>query len=248
MRLCKIALSEEQMLIYGLQKLSLLDYPGKLAATIFTGGCNLRCPFCHNASLVTSYTDYERIAEEEVLAFLEKRKGLLDGVCITGGEPLLQEDLADFIIKIREMGFLVKLDTNGCFPEKLDALIRRSLVDYVAMDIKNSFEKYPLTIGISCFDPTPVFKSAELLMLGTVPYEFRTTLVRPFHSAEDIQKMGQAVKGAKNYYLQNFEDSGNLVGFADSTNSTQLSGFSAQEMESFRDILAQFSENVSIRN
>ena len=236
------------MLIYGLQKLSLLDYPGKLAATIFTGGCNLRCPFCHNATLVTSFTEYERIPEEEVLAFLEKRKGLLDGVCITGGEPLLQDDLADFIIKIREMGCLVKLDTNGCFPEKLDSLIRRSLVDYVAIDIKNSFDKYPYTVGIPNFDPSPVFKSAELLLHGTVPYEFRTTLVRAFHSIEDIEKMGKAVNGAKSYFLQNFEDSGNLVGFGGSNNSTQLSGFSAQEMESFRDILAQFAENVSIRN
>ena len=157
------------MLIYGLQKLSLLDFPGKLAATVFTGGCNLRCPFCHNASLVTRFSEYERISEEEVLSFLEKRKGLLDGVCITGGEPLLQEDLAEFIIKIRAMGFLVKLDTNGCLPDKLDSLIRRSLVDYVAMDIKNSFDKYPLTVGTPDFDPTPVFKSAELLMSGSIP-------------------------------------------------------------------------------
>ena len=236
------------MLIYGLQKLSLLDYPGKLAATVFTGGCNLRCPFCHNASLVTRFSEYERISEEEVLSFLEKRKGLLDGVCITGGEPLLQEDLAEFIIKIRAMGFLVKLDTNGCLPDKLDSLIRRSLVDYVAMDIKNSFDKYPLTVGTPDFDPTPVFKSAELLMSGSIPYEFRTTLVRAFHTPEDIEKIGKSLSGAKNYYLQNFEDSGDLVGFGDTSHSFQLSGFSALEIEHFRDILAQFSENVGIRN
>lgn len=236
------------MLIYGLQKLSLLDYPGKLAATVFTGGCNLRCPFCHNASLVTRFAEYERISEDELLAFLEKRKGLLDGVCITGGEPLLQEDLADFIIKIRAMGFLVKLDTNGSFPEKLAHLLDRSLVDYVAMDIKNSFYKYPLTVGIPDFDPKPVFKSAELLMNGNVPYEFRTTLVRAFHAPEDIEAIGKTVKGAKNYFLQNFEDSGDLVGFGAASPSVQLSGFSASEMEHFRDILAQYAENVGIRN
>ena len=236
------------MLIYGLQKLSLLDYPGKLAATIFTGGCNLSCPFCHNASLVTHFSECERISEDEVLSFLEKRKGLLDGVCITGGEPLLQEDLADFIIKIRKMGFLIKLDTNGTLPEKLDSLIRRSLVDYVAMDIKNSFEKYPLTVGIPDFDPTPVFESAEILMQGAIPYEFRTTLVRAFHTDEDIEKIGITIKGAKNYFLQNFEDSGDLVGFGNTSNCVPLSGFSVPEIKHFRDILAQFAEYVGVRN
>lgn len=236
------------MLIYGLQKLSLLDYPGKLAATIFTGGCNLRCPFCHNASLVTRSSECERISEDEVLSFLEKRKGLLDGVCITGGEPLLQDDLADFIIKVREMGFLIKLDTNGALPEKLDSLIRRSLVDYVAMDIKNSFEKYPLTVGIPDFDPTPVFESAKILMQGAIPYEFRTTLVRAFHTDEDIEKIGMAIKGANSYFLQNFEDSGDLVGFGNTSNCVPLSGFSVPEIELFRDIMAQFAKNVGIRN
>lgn len=248
MILSQLAATEEIMLIYGLQKLSLLDYPGKLAATVFTGGCNLRCPFCHNASLVTRFTECEIIPEDEVLSFLEKRKGLLDGVCITGGEPLLQEDLADFIIKIRAMGFLIKLDTNGSFPEKLAALISRSLVDYVAMDIKNSFEKYAATVGILDFNPAPVFESAELLMRGTIPYEFRTTLVRAFHTPEDIEKIGRAIKGAKNYFLQNFEDSGDLVGFGDSSYSVPLSGLSVPEIEHFRNILEQFSETVGIRN
>jgi len=243
-----MTLAEEQMLIYGLQKLSLLDYPGMLAATVFTGGCNLRCPFCHNASLVTRFSENQRISEEEVLSFLERRRGLLDGVCITGGEPLMQEDLADFIIKIREMGFLIKLDTNGTLPEKLDSLIKRSLVDYVAMDIKNSFEKYPLTVGITDFDPKPVFESAELLMRVAIPYEFRTTLVRAYHTDEDIEKIGKAIAGAKNYFLQNFEDSGDLVGFGNASDSVPLSGFSVLELEHFRDILAHFAENVGIRN
>jgi len=236
------------MLIYGLQKLSLLDYPGKLAATVFTGGCNLRCPFCHNASLVTRFSECEQISDEEVFSFLEKRRGLLDGVCITGGEPLLQDGLETFIAKVREMGFLVKLDTNGAFPEELGALLGRSAIDYVAMDIKNSFEKYPMTVGISEFDPTPVFESAKILMSGTVPYEFRTTLVRAFHTEEDIIKIGLAVAGAENYFLQNFEDSGDLVGFGGDISGVPLSGFSAAETEHFRDILSQYVKNVRIRN
>ena len=236
------------MLINGLQKLSLLDYPEKLAATVFTGGCNLRCPFCHNASLVTRFSECERISEDEVFSFLEKRKGLLDGVCITGGEPLLQEDLADFIIKVRELGFLVKLDTNGTSPEKLDSLIRRSLVDYVAMDIKNSFDKYPVTVGIPDYNPAPAFESAKLLLRGSVPYEFRTTLVRGLHTEEDIEKIGRSLAGAKDYFLQNFEDSGDLVGFGRNMPEVSLEGFSAQEMEHFKDILSQFMENVIVRN
>lgn len=236
------------MLIYGLQKLSLLDYPGKLAATIFTGGCNLRCPFCHNASLVTRFSDCVRISEEDVFSFLKKRKGLLDGVCITGGEPLLQEDLADFIINVREMGFLVKLDTNGAYPEKLEALIRRSLLDYVAMDIKNSYEKYPLTTGVPNFDTSPVIKSVKLLLDSKVPYEFRTTLVSPLHTEADIGKIGFALKGAENYFLQNFEDSGDLIGFGENMSATWLSGFSAGEMEHFRDIMSQYVQNAAIRN
>ncbi len=236
------------MLINGLQKLSLLDYPGRLAATIFTGGCNLRCPFCHNPLLVTRFSECERISEEEVFTFLEKRKGLLDGVCITGGEPLLHEDLADFIIKVRKMGFLVKLDTNGAFPEKLDSLIRRSLVDYVAMDIKNSFEKYAITVGIPDFDAAPVFKSAKLLLNGSVPYEFRTTLVRGFHTEEDMVKIGRSLDGAKNYFLQNFKNSGDLVGFGNNMPCVPLEGFPSREIEHFRDILSQYAENVGIRN
>lgn len=236
------------MLIYGLQKLSLLDYPGKLAATIFTGGCNLRCPFCHNASLVTHLTGDGRISEEELFSFLEKRKGMLDGVCITGGEPLLQDDLADFIIKIRELGYLIKLDTNGTFPEKLESLIRRNLVDYVAMDIKNSYNKYPQTVGVTGFDATPVFDSARLLMKSAVDYEFRTTLVKAFHTATEIEEIGRTVEGAERYYLQNFEDSGDLVGFGCDSESIDMEGFTQDELLQFQSILANFVNFVEIRN
>jgi pyruvate formate lyase activating enzyme len=236
------------MLICGLQKLSLLDYPGKLAATIFTGGCNLRCPFCHNAGLVLHPGEEEQISEGEVLAFLEKRRGLLDGVCITGGEPLLQAGLEGFIEQVRGLGFLVKLDTNGAFPDRLAHLIRRGLVDYVAMDLKNTPQKYPETVGIPGFDPKPVFESAALLLRGEVPYEFRTTLVKPLHTPADIEALGRAVAGAENYFLQNFEDSGDLVGFGSPTENLPLSGFSAGELEQFRDILAHFVRNAAVRN
>jgi len=236
------------MNIYGLQKLSLLDYPEKLAATIFTGGCNLRCPFCHNASLVTHLSDIEKISDDDVFSFLKKRTGILDGVCITGGEPLLQDDLEDFIREIRKLGFLIKLDTNGVSPKKLSLLIDNGLIDYAAMDIKNSPEKYPLTVGIPDFNIEPVLESVGILLQGKIQYEFRTTLVRQFHSFEDIEKIGHLVKGAENYYLQRFENSGDLVGFGDSTGIPMLSGFSELETAQFKDILAQHVVNVKIRN
>ena len=236
------------MLIYGLQKLSLLDFPEKLAATVFTGGCNLRCPFCHNASLVTHLSNDGRISQEEVLDFLETRRGKLDGVCITGGEPLLQEGLEDFILKVREKGFLVKLDTNGCFPERLGAILAKGIVDYVAMDVKNSFEKYPETVGIPDFDPTPVFESIRLLLDGNTPFEFRTTLVKPLHTETDMDSIGEAVRGAQRYFLQSFEDSGDLVGFASGTEARPLESFSPSELAHFRSRLTQYVEDVTLRN
>lgn len=236
------------MNIYGLQKLSLLDYPEKLAATIFTGGCNLRCPFCHNASLVTHLSDSGKISDDEVISFLSNRIGKLDGVCITGGEPLLQNDLENFIREIRKLGYLIKLDTNGVLPNKLASLIDQGLIDYVAMDIKNSPDKYSVTVGIPDFNFKPVFESASILLQGRVPYEFRTTLVREFHTYEDIEKIGQLVKGAENYFLQRFEDSGDLVGFENSSAVPILSGFSEAETEKFENILAQYVVNVKRRN
>ncbi len=195
------------MLICGLQKLSLLDYPGKLAATIFTGGCNLRCPFCHNALLVTRVSESPVISEEELFTFLNNRAGKLDGVCITGGEPLLQKDLESFILKIKDLGFLVKLDTNGCFPDRLRRLLDKGIIDYVAMDIKNSPEKYAETVGLPSFDITPVCESAGYLMNGSLDFEFRTTVVRELHSAEDFEKIGEWLQGNEKFFLQQFTDS-----------------------------------------
>ena len=199
------------MNIQGLQKLTLLDFPGKVACTVFTGGCNFRCPFCHNASLVTDCSSTASVTEDELLSFLKKRQGILDGVCITGGEPLLNRDIPEFIKKIRALGFAVKLDTNGSFPELLEKLISDDLVDYVAMDIKNSKEKYGITIGKPDFDTSPICRSVEILKQGSVDYEFRTTVTEQFHSVEDFEAIGEWLSGCSKYYLQNFVDSGNLI-------------------------------------
>lgn len=200
------------MKLSGLQKMTLLDFPNKVACTVFTVGCNFRCPFCHNALLVTKTDESPKTNEEEVLAFLKSRVGLLDGVAITGGEPLLQNDIADFIAKIRAMGYAVKLDTNGSSPDKLKELVKDKLVDYVAMDVKNAPERYGETVGIKDFDGKPVFESVDFLLSGAVDYEFRTTVVKEFHDLSAITSLAKSIKGAKRYFLQNFVDSGNLIG------------------------------------
>lgn len=197
------------MLISGLQKLTLLDYPGKTAAIIFTYGCNFRCPFCHNALLVTEKMQ-DIIPEEEVLAFLSKRKGLLDAVCITGGEPTLQKNLKEFILKVRSMGYAVKLDTNGTTPVLLDELLSEGLLDYVAMDIKNTPEKYSLTAGADV-DLNNIFKSIELIKSKAPDYEFRTTVTRELHCEADILSAAELAGKESKYYLQRFKDSGCLI-------------------------------------
>ena len=197
------------MKINGFQKMTVLDFPGKVACIVFTGGCNMRCPFCHNADLALNQGTDE-FSEEEILAYLKKRQGLLDGVCITGGEPLLQPDIKEFIQKVRALGYAVKLDTNGAFPERLKGLVNEGLLDYVAMDIKNQKEKYALTAGVN-IDISKIEESVAFLMEGKVDYEFRTTVVSEFHEKEDILKISEWIKGAKRYFLQNFVDSGNLI-------------------------------------
>ncbi len=199
------------MLVNGFQKLTILDYPGKVACIVFTPGCNFRCPFCHNAALVTHIDKETYIDVDEVLAYLKKRQGLLDGVVITGGEPLLQDGIEDFIAEIKALGYAVKLDTNGSFPEKLISVVEKGLVDYVAMDIKNSKDKYGMTVGVEDFDITPIEKSVEFLLQDKVDYEFRTTIVNGFHTLDDIQDIVVWLKGAHKYFLQNFVDSGDLI-------------------------------------
>ena len=193
------------MKIHGLQKMTLLDYPGRVACTVFFGGCDMRCPFCHNAELLDG-TAPPVMDEEELLLFLKKRKGLLDGVAITGGEPLLQKDLPELAARIRELGYPVKLDTNGTHPDRLERMIREDLVQYIAMDIKNSPERYAETAGLKEMDLTPVRESAALLLNGTADYEFRTTAVAELHDDESFEQIGQWIRGARRYYLQRFTD------------------------------------------
>lgn len=199
------------MRISGFQKMTLLDFPGRVACTVFTAGCNMRCPFCHNAALVTHIDNSVSFGEDEILDYLKKRKGLLDGVCITGGEPLLQAGIEDFIAKVKAIGYAVKLDTNGTFPEKLISLVDKGLVDYVAMDIKNCKEKYAATAGIDTLDINAIEQSVEFLLKGRVEFEFRTTIVKELHTVEDIAAIGKWIKGAPRYFLQNFVDSGDLI-------------------------------------
>lgn len=228
------------MMISGLQKLTLLDFPGRTACTVFFYGCNLRCPFCHNAFLVTDHDDGQGFTEEEFFAFLESRRRLLDGVAITGGEPMLQPGLHDFIYKIKEKGFAVKLDTNGTFPEKLRALSGEGLLDYVAVDIKNSPEKYPLATGVASPDVDAVKQTVDFLKNGSVDYEFRTTLVKGLHTPDDVAAVGKWLCGAKRWFLQAFKDSGNLI-------SPGLEGFSYAEYTEMLDIARRFVTNAQLR-
>lgn len=228
------------MNIQGLQKLTLLDYPEKVACTIFMAGCNFRCPFCHNASLVTRVDGGNNIPEEEVFTFLKKRQGVLDGVCITGGEPLLQKDIQTFMEKVKGLGYLVKLDTNGSNYECLKQLVEAGLVDYVAMDIKNSFEKYGETIGLEGYSMDDISKSVDFLMSGTVSYEFRTTVVREFHKREDIGAIGRWLKGTSHYYLQGFEDSGDLI-------CPGLRGYTADIMKQALELIRKTIPNAELR-
>ncbi len=228
------------MNIQGLQKLTLLDYPGKMACTIFTAGCNLRCPFCHNSRLVINPEKQSEYSEEEIFKFLKKRAGILDGVAITGGEPLLQKDIEDFIRRVKDLGYSVKLDTNGTFPEKLRDLVEKGLVDYVAMDVKNSAELYAETIGISGYDISKIKESINFLLEGKVDYEFRTTVVREFHSVFGMNGLGEMIKGAKRHFLQGFIDSGELIGFG-------MSAVPLEEMERMKKIMLQYVDECEIR-
>ena len=228
------------MVIQGLQKLTLLDYPGKVACTIFTAGCNFRCPFCHNASLVVDTYKNKEIKLDDIFAFLKKRMGVLDGVCVTGGEPLIQPDIEPFLRRIKDMGYAEKLDTNGSFPDKLKRLVDEKLVDYVAMDIKNSQESYGKTIGIQDYDIRNIHRSVQYLLSDAVPYEFRTTVVLEFHQRSDFESIGRWIKGAQRYYLQQFVDSGDLI-------REGLHGYDKVIMEQALEVVSKYVQAAEIR-
>lgn len=221
------------MIIEGLQKTTLLDYPGLVACTVFAHGCNLRCPFCHNAGLVVRKPE-NIISQEELAAFLQKRKGILDGVCLTGGEPLAQKDSIEFIEFLKGFGYKIKLDTNGFYPERLKEVIDKRLVDYIAMDIKSSPEGYAKAVGIDGIDITPAKQSVELIMSSGIDYEFRTTAVKGLHIVSDFEKIGVWISGAKKYFIQQFIDSGDLI----------ETGFAAFDSEETQKLLAAVRKNV----
>ena len=229
------------MFIAGMQKLTLLDYPGKVACTVFTAGCDLRCPFCHNASLALPDRPRDSMEAEEVLAFLKKRVGVLEGVAVTGGEPLLHRGLGGLLGEIKALGYSVKLDTNGTFPLRLREVVEAGLVDRVAMDIKAAPENYARLVCLPGFDLAPVRESAEYLMGCGVDYEFRTTAVKGLHTAADFEGIAAWIAGAKEYYIQEFRDSGDLIAGAG------LSGFDEAEMAAFADIVRPRVPSVRVR-
>ena len=224
------------MKVTGIQKLTLLDYPGVVACTVFTAGCNFRCPFCHNAMLVLP----EQI-DDEVFGFLKKRRGVLDGVAVTGGEPLLHADMPEFLARVKELGYKIKLDTNGSNPELLSEIVKNKLVDRVAMDIKNAPEEYARTIGLKSFDIAPVERSKEMLLRGDIDYEFRTTVVKGIHTKESLIGAAKWIEGAKEYYLQQFKDSGNLI-LPDG-----LSAYDEKQMHTLADAVRDYVPTVEVR-
>ena len=233
------------MKLYGLQKMTLLDFPGRVACTVFLGGCDFRCPWCHNYELAVGSAE-PVMDEEEFFAFLKKREGLLEGVAVTGGEPCLSKELPAFLRKIREMGFLTKLDTNGAHPELLEQILREGLADYVAMDIKNSPGKYLLTAGLTGSEAQQeallgrVRRSIRLIMEKAPDYEFRTTVVAEFHEASDFEEMGKMIAGAKNYFLQSFTD----------RDTVPFEGFHApdpEDLKKYAEIVRKYVAHVEIR-
>ena len=228
------------MKIYDLNKTTLLDYPGKVAATVFLGGCNFRCPFCHNKSLVLRPAAQPEMSEQEIFAFLEKRRGILEGVCITGGEPTLSPGLEAFIQKIHDLGYPVKLDTNGTNPKILKSLAGKGLIQMTAVDIKACPENYAALCGLSVPDLAPIRETVDFLLNGTLDYEFRTTVVKELHTEQDFIKIGQWLKGAKAYYLQAYKDSQEVL-------QPGFSSYSSDELRHFQDILKRTIPLVELR-
>ena len=227
------------MKLHGIQKMTLLDFPGCVSCTVFLGGCDFRCPFCHNFELIDG-TIKPALDEDELLEFLKGRKGLLEGVAITGGEPLMHKELLSLIKRIRDIGYRVKLDTNGYHPDYLNEIISTGLVEYVAMDIKNSPEKYAITCGVESVDMDRIYRSVSILMNSEIEYEFRTTVVEELHTEEDFSKIGEVIKGAKRYFLQRFTD-------RDSVPYGNLTAPSFEKMYKYAEISRKFVPQTELR-
>lgn len=229
------------MRIIGFEKLTLVDYPAKVACILFCGGCNMRCPYCHNGELVLHPDYFPPFSDDEIFSYLKKRKGILDAVVISGGEPTLQEGLGEYMARIKDEGLLVKLDTNGTRPDVIRSLIDDHLVDYIAMDVKNSIDSYAATVGIKGFNPTSVMESITLLKEGRVDYEFRTTVTKETHKQENFIALASLLEGAKAYYLQNYVPNENTI----EKGNTPLS---YDELQNYIRILRKTIGNVKIRN
>lgn len=227
------------MKIHGLQKMTLLDFPGRVACTVFLAGCDFRCPFCHNSDLLDAGAPAE-MDDAALLAFLEKRRGLLDGVAFTGGEPLLRPELPELLRKIRALGYPVKLDTNGNHPAKLKAVVDEGLVDYVAMDVKNAPERYADTVGLEAFDISRVQESLDFLLSGAVDYELRTTVVDELHDDDSFRAIALWIKGAKRYYLQCFTDRGSVL-------QSGLHAPGEEDLRRYRSLVSPYVERAEIR-
>ena len=226
--------------VHGFNKLTLLDYPGRLACTVFLGHCNFRCPFCHNAGLVLNPENEPVIPIEEILGTLKKRKGILDGVCITGGEPTVHKKLPEFVQQIKKLDYSVKLDTNGTNPQMVRGMVKAGLLDYVAMDIKNSPEKYGETAGIVRADLEAIHETVEFLKSGEVDYEFRTTVTRELHKREDFLKIRKWLSGSRRYFLQAYKESEQVI-------RPVYSSYSREQLENFRQLLLEEISQVEIR-
>ncbi|MCR5547045.1 MAG: anaerobic ribonucleoside-triphosphate reductase activating protein [Lachnospiraceae bacterium] len=227
------------MKIFGLQKTTLLDYPGRIASIIFTGGCNMKCPYCHNSELITGIGG-EEISEEEVFKHLKKRGHTLEGLVITGGECTLQKDLFEFCKKVRDLGFDIKLDTNGTSSKTLISLVENDLIQYVAVDIKNCKEKYPATVGFLDYNIKEIEECVSYLLEDHLPYEFRTTVVSEFHTEDDFHKMGEWIQGAKAYYIQPFKDGETVL-------KKGLHTPSKEQLLRYRDIMSTYVTKAEIR-
>ena len=232
---------ENNLKIGGLNKTTLLDYPERVAATIFTVGCNLRCPFCHNSDLICDrdFPHVDLIAESEIFDFLRNRKNVLSGLCISGGEPTLQPDLAEFIRQVKKLGYSVKLDTNGLQPDVISDLLRDELVDYIAMDVKSSKDGYRLISGLECLDLSKIEASVDIIKQASIDYEFRTTVVREFHSADELAAIGRWLDGST-WFLQGFEDNEKVL-------KRGLSGYSGAEIDEMVRMLLDARIAVKLR-
>lgn len=228
------------MLVLGLTKTTLLDYPGMVATTVFTGGCNFKCPFCHNGHLISDMRATEAISEAEIFEHLKKRRGIIEGLCISGGEPSLMEDLEEFCKKVKDLGYKIKLDTNGSRPDVVEALLKEHLIDYVAMDIKNTWDKYGITVGSDLVNIDNIKRTVDILSKNNIDHEFRTTVLREYHSIEDLIEIAMCLKDKGKWYIQSFKDAENVL-------VKGLNAYSDDELKHMHSEIIAYKTDICLR-